>query len=136
MAKSNKFDLSNLDAAAGSNEGADVELLHPATLEKTGIVIRVMGKDGDVYRKIIGNQNRKRIEAARKSRKLEIDADKLDADVVSLLADCTISWSGVVLDGKPLECTPENAKMVYTRFAWIREQIDIAVNDRANFMKG
>jgi hypothetical protein len=113
-----------------------VELLHPATMEKLGITIRVMGKDSDRFKEISNKQNRARMAKAQKSRKLEIDPDELDDAVVNLLAACTLSWDGMILEGESLDFTKDNAVMVYSRFPWIREQVDIAINDRANFMKG
>lgn len=130
------FDLNSLDVVAGANEGADIALVHPVTLEKLSIKIKVAGKDSDLFKKIVNKQNRARLSKAKKSRSLDIDPDELEADTISILSACTLSWEGMELDGKPLEFSTQNAQMVYTRFPWIREQIDVAVNDRANFMKG
>ena len=134
--KINRVDLSSLDLVAGSNDGADVDLYHPSTLDALGITVRVVGKDSDIYRAESNAIQRKNIAQMKKSRKIDLDLDEMEDAATSILASCTVSWVGVELDGKELECTRDNAMMVYERFPWIREQIDVAINDRANFMKG
>ena len=54
---------------------------------------------------------------------------------MSLLAKCTTDWAGIVVEGETLDCTYENAVKLYGRFAWIMEQVDEFVADRANFTK-
>jgi len=40
----------------------------------------------------------------------------------------------VTVDGKELACNKDNAAALYERFPWIKEQVDTAVGDRANFI--
>ena len=61
--------------------------------------------------------------------------EEVEQDGLELLAKCTRSWSGVVIDGKDVEFSHSNALMVYERFPWIKEQVDTAIGDRANFIK-
>ena len=62
-------------------------------------------------------------------------SEEFEAETIDILAKCTLSWEKVVLEGKELPCTYENAKTVYTNFIWLREQVDAFINDRANFLE-
>ena len=60
---------------------------------------------------------------------------EIENDTIELLAAVTAGWRGdFVLDGTPLPYTEHNAQQLYRRFAWIREQVDQAVGNRANFL--
>jgi hypothetical protein len=41
----------------------------------------------------------------------------------------------ITMDKKELEFSVDNAIALYERFPWIKEQVDIAIGDRANFIK-
>jgi len=135
--KKSAFDLSELDTTKISNEGFDVELYHPATNVGLGIVIRVLGRDSDEFRKVSNAQIKRRTERFNRGgfRQPAITPEELEQNTIEILAACTVGWSGVVVDGKEIPFSKDNAKMLYTRFPWIREQIDAAIGDRANFMR-
>lgn len=131
------MDLSSLDVAKASNEGFDVRLFHPVTNVELDSVIRVLGRDSDKFKAVQAEQNRKRI--ARMSRGGMIrpgvlSLQELDSDTIDLLAACTVSWTNVSENGKAIEFSAENAKTLYRKYSWIREQVEAGVNDRANFM--
>lgn len=134
--KLKKNDLANLDLVAASNDGYDVELLHPISGEKAGITITVTGRDGDAFKKARNKQYRERLAKAQKSKKPSIDPETIEDQSIALMVAATVSWKGMELNGEALECTPENVTKVYKNYPWICEQIDTAVNDRALFMKG
>jgi len=140
-----KFDLSNLDTVKGSNSGFDVELYNPATNEDTGIVITVLGKDSDRFQEISKKQNKKRMDRMSKTgfRSGKIappSQEEIEDNGLDLLAECTTGWRSqdgntIPLDKKDVPFSVEAAKALYTRFPWIREQVDTAIGDRANFIK-
>ncbi len=70
--------------------------------------------------------------------RVTMTADELDAELAETLIAATKSWNLISLDGKALnvELTPITARTVYTdaRFAWIREQVSEALDDRATFL--
>lgn len=135
--KKGVIDLANIDTVKGANEGFDVQIYHPATNEDLGIVITVIGKDSDEFQKITREQTKRRMQKATKGgfRNVTIPVEELEEDSLKLLAACTKGWSGVVFDKKPVEFSKENAMMIYEKFPWIREQVDTAIGDRANFIK-
>lgn len=67
-----------------------------------------------------------------------VTADEIEAERAETLIAATKTWNLISLDGKPLnvELTPVTARTVYTdaRFAWIREQVNEALDDRATFL--
>lgn len=130
------IDLSSIDTVKGANGGFAVPICHPGTSEELGIAITVLGKDSDEFQKISRQQSKKRMDRMSKGgfRNQAISPEEIEQDSLNLLAACTKSWTGVVLEGQPLPCTKENAIMLYERFPWIKEQVDQAIGDRANFI--
>ena len=118
--------------------------------------ILVMGRDSDEFQAIFREVTSKRLESAtdsvrggsgvrgmQKIMNKAIDAmiDDPSEGGALVLAKCTLGWEGSAKPGclaldedEFLECTEENALRVYTDFAWIREQVDAFMNDRANFL--
>lgn len=135
--KKKSVDLSSIDTVKGSNEGFDVRIYHPGTNEDLDIVINILGKDSDEFQKVSRAQNKKRMAKMTKGgfRNTAVPVEEIEQDSIQLLAACTKSWSGIVVDGKPVEFSQDNAVMIYERFPWIKEQVDVAMGDRANFIK-
>ncbi len=131
------IDLANLDTVKGANEGFSVSIYHPGTNDDLGIKITVLGKDADEFIKLSRAQLKKRRDKLVKSGfRSDIPIEEIEQDDTRLLAAMTKAWEGVIIDGKPVECNTENAIMVYERWPWIREQVNVAIGDRANFIKG
>ncbi len=139
MTKGTVVDLAAIDTVKGANEGFDVQIFHPGTNVDLGIVINVLGKDSDEFQRVSRAQSKKRMAKLTKGgfrpQNMTPPPEELEADGIALLAACTKAWSGVVVEGKALDCTTDNAAMVYERFPWIKEQVDAAIGDRANFIK-
>ncbi len=137
--KKGTVDLAAIDTVKGANEGFDVQIYHPGTNEDLGISITVLGKDSDEFQKISRAQSKKRMAKLSKGgfrNTTQIPIEEIEQDGIELLAACTKGWAGVVIDGKPVSFSQAEAVNLYTRFPWIREQVDTAIGDRANFIKG
>jgi hypothetical protein len=139
MTKAKVIDLAAIDTVKGSNEGFDVKIYHPGTMVDLGIIINVLGKDSDEFQRISRAQSKKRMAKMTKGgfrvQNMTPPPEEIEADGIELLAKCTRSWSGVVIDNAEIEFSYDNALMIYERFPWIKEQVDAAVGDRANFIK-
>ena len=139
MTKAKVIDLAAIDTVKGSNEGFDVKIYHPGTMVNLGIIINVLGKDSDEFQKISRAQSKKRMAKMTKGgfrvQNMTPPPEEIEADGLELLAKCTKHWSGVVIDSKEIEFSYDNVLMIYERFPWIKEQIDTAIGDRANFIK-
>lgn len=125
------MDLKTLDITSPANEGVWMDIEHPITGEVLDIKIKVAGIDSNIYRKKLREQQNKRIRKGFKN----ITAEELEAEAIELLVACTLDWKGVEYEGQELECNPENIRKIYKEFPWIREQVDLFINDRANFLK-
>jgi len=132
------IDLTTIDTVKGSNEGFDVKIFHPGTLVDLDIVISVLGKDSDEFQKISRAQSKRRLTKVSKGgfrTNTPVSVEEIEQDGIELLAACTTGWKGIVIEGKEIPFSKENAVDLYARFPWIKEQVDTAIGDRANFIK-
>lgn len=141
MTKSKVLDLSTLDTTTACNAGAKVELRHPSTNEPLGIYINVLGRDSDVFKEYIRQSinDTLRRSALAKKRGRDVDVPTVEtqeAETIDLLTVCTTGWEGIVMKGEALAFNVANVKRVYTEMAWVRNQINEAIGDLENFMKG
>ena len=125
------FDLASLDTSSASERGASLDVLHPTTGEKLGIAITLAGADSPTYVQAQRAMVNRRIRARGK----QVTAEQVEDDAVDLIASCVLGWSGVLVDGKALECTKANAKELLARFPWIKEQCSEFMGERANFLR-
>ena len=124
------FDLAKLDTAKVAKEGAELRVAHPTTGEDLGIIITLIGTDSKTFRDI----SKSRATASLKKKTREIDLDQNESDAVDLLAKCTKAWSGITENGKEVAFSYDNAVQLYTKYLWLREQIDRFMADRSNFL--
>ena len=124
------FDLAKLDTAKVAEEGAELRVAHPTTGEDLGITITLIGTDSKTFRDI----SKSRATASLKKKTREIDLDQNESDAVELLAKCTKGWTGITENGKEVAFSFDNAVQLYTKYLWLREQIDRFMADRSNFL--
>jgi hypothetical protein len=120
--------------------GATITLRHPVSGEplvddkNVPVTIDIVGVDSPQFqtrRRSIAN---KRLTAAG-NRKSRMTAEDLEVEAIGTLVSCVTGWSSnLELGGRPLEYSRTNARELLTRLAWVREQIDEAIADRANFL--
>jgi hypothetical protein len=126
------FDLNDLSGLSDAQEaGIDVSITHPKTGEPLGMVVNVSGPDSKKQAKARTAVLNDRVE--KKIRK--ITAGRLTEEANSMVANSINSWSGCVIESKTIEYTVDNAVMVFTRWPFIREQVQSVSDDRANFIK-
>lgn len=124
------FDLATLDTSKVAEEGAELCVAHPTTGEDLGIKITLIGTDSKTFRDI----SKSRATASLKKKTREIDLDQNESDAVELLAKCTKGWTGITENGKEVAFSYDNAVQLYTKYLWLREQIDRFMADRSNFL--
>lgn len=126
------FDLASLPSRSSAEVGFEVRITDPKTGEKTGMRIRVLGADSDAYQRKVREIRKRMLEQLRTQNRTELSAEEeRDVDVETLV-EVTTSWNAQ-LNGQPLECTPANVRMVYTEWPCIREEVRLAIHNRANF---
>lgn len=128
------MDLGKLDLNKSANEGAWITLKHPATGEELSGRIKVIGKDSTKFIQMNEEFRRKTLEDMKSNKTMAQKMESAQEQSDAILVACTIDWDGMVLDGEDLPFNESNVKMIYQRFTWIKEQVDIAIADRANFL--
>ena len=126
------FDFATRDCATRAEQGAELEVTDPLTGESVGGFITLAGADSSTYRHVSNMLVRRRLKNGGRA---VLDPDKLREESIEILAACTLSWKGVIVEGKSLPCTRENAVMLYTRFPWLKEQAEAFVADRASYFR-
>lgn len=133
------MDLSTFDVTPSANEGAVMQLRHPTTgepLEEGGepITITLLGTDSDTFLRVNDAAINRRLKAP--NRALVVTAEEQRATQIELLVACTLDWKHVGTKESPdLPYSKANAKLVYSKLKWVRDQVDVFVVDRSNFMK-
>jgi len=131
----NGLDLAALDTKKGAEEGFQLELRHPTTKKPLGIWIHVLGSDSDAYRAHMDEVERQISKAVIDERRTDFTHEEKQAREIEHLIAVTRGWSdNITLDGAKLSFSQDAARKLYARFRWIREQLDKAVHDRANFL--
>lgn len=134
------MDLSKFNMEVIAERGATLELETPTgepLLQDDGetpVTITLLGQDSKVWRNKNREFSNKRIQDMAKKRSRKMDYMVSDEDAAEMMAACTVSWDGIVDDGEEIECTQKNAYELYLKYAWIREQCDVFIGDRANFL--
>jgi hypothetical protein len=127
------MDLADFDLSAHADMGAEMTLLHPTHKP----VIAFTGTDDlPVTFQIIGMQSKDVQAVARK-----IDRKKMSGTVdderergLDMMIAVTRGWSGnLEFEGKALPFTDANARMLYSKFDWITEQVVNFAKEPANF---
>jgi len=133
------MDLSTLDAATE----AAMQLRHPGTNvvlkqdDGRPITITLAGVDSERYRKAQRALTNQRLKmGGRRGGAGTLTAEELESAGLETLVACTVAWDGIILDGQALECNPANARTLYARLPWVRDQADEFMGERANFLTG
>lgn len=134
------FDLDTLDTTDAAETGERMEVAHPtsgATLMNgsTAIALILAGQDSDRYRVADRKISNKRLASSRNGQRMTLTAESIEADNLQRLVSCTIGWEGIAWGGEEKECTPENVRICYERWPFMREQAEAFIGDRSNFLK-
>ncbi len=129
------LDLASLDTAALCEQGAELELTHPATGAPLGVYLTLAGVDSKTWRKATAALAEKRL-----GKRGKVSAEEVQAGGIEILAHCTLSWrSGVDpivrIGGEETPCNVDNARALYGRFPWIFEQADRFASDRGSYLR-
>tara|TARA_R110000764_G_scaffold28566_3_gene67282 strand:+ start:77 stop:478 length:402 start_codon:yes stop_codon:yes gene_type:complete len=131
------MDLAQFDLKEAANSGISVDLAHPITGETLedekgkSISIKILGRDSAKWQQA---QKRNTAKNANKYRNGKVPDAEVERQVRDLLAECTVSWSGIIYNEEVLKCSKENALMIYEKRSWIAEQMLEAAADRANYI--
>lgn len=129
------MDLNDLDPSTGP---ATMRLVHPSTgveLDHEGkpIVLYVLGPDTDKMQRIERAIQAKRLKAAQRNGRLNLQVEEIEAETIERLATSITGWDNISVDGEALPYSHENARTLM-RKPWMRDQVDEFYRDRGNFL--
>jgi hypothetical protein len=126
------LDISKLGTVSASDNGADMDLLNPFNLEKTGAMFHLLGFDSPSVVQAGREYNRGLMRSP-----LRKEAEEADHNRKIVLALASLrGWSNFCFGSeKPIEYSPQKAKEILENpdFFWISEQIYYFASTRANF---
>jgi hypothetical protein len=138
VTKKNSTGLDSVGAPAETNY---IYIYHPTTGEvlyddeNNAMWIEVYGMDSKHYKNVQQQQTDRRIQQAQRTgSRATVTAQQQEAMNLELMAKCTSRWNIQLDDGKP-ECAEKNAKGVYERFPWLRDQVWDFIHSRQAFLK-
>lgn len=143
MTKS-KFSQFDIASIKKPDETADMTLLNPYEEvptplmldDDTPMTITVYGHDSAHYRQAQRDIKNKALADAQKKKKVDATTiEKIEESALNLVSKCIKSWNIRLGDEQP-DCTPENIVKIFTEYPWMKDQVDIFMHDRANFLKG
>lgn len=131
------MDLSELSTKEAADDGSVLELRGPTGApvmqdDDRPVTITLLGADSDVLTRVANQQTNRYL---RDRGAASMTAEGAIANRIEYLAAATVAWSGIKVDGEILECGRDEAKKLYRRFPFIRDQVSAFVDDRANFLK-
>ena len=129
------MDFAHLDTADLANEGAVMPVHGPdgqPVLQDDGspVTLTLLGDDSDLLVKFDRITTNAHLRGSQ-----TITAELAEAKQINRLARACVGWAGVILDGEPLKHSEDNAKALFKRFRWLRQQAAMFISDRANFLK-
>lgn len=134
------IDLAEFDVRSAAEQGAAMEIHSPVTGEVLRhddgrpFTITVLGRDSERFLKLARAQSDRRIQATLRTRQPAATVS-VERDDIELLVNATTGWD-MVLGGEVPKFSAEKCREVYTKYPFLREQVDAFVGNRANFLKG
>lgn len=133
---SDAFDLASFDSAIEAQEGGlEVEIRGPdgKQLGPNGWRIRIAGPDSKRFRDASAAITQERIDS---ENAIELTAEDIQKNAVRILAKCTLGWTPIIMGGKEIECTEANARKIYEKYSFVREQLERKAGNRRAFFRG
>ena len=128
--------IAEFDSKTLSESGVECKLIHPRTGLPSGAAVVVHGLDSERFRTAIAEQARKINDLRAEAAGAEVDDEAKKAFGLSLLASCTSGFVNLADEnGEPLQYSHAAAVDFYARSPSAREQVDVFLMNRANFLK-
>lgn len=123
------MDLTNIEV----KDQATLDIKHPLTGElllddkENPMTITVYGSETATYKKRVFELRRKMVE------KQDTTFEGSEDFAMEMLVAVTANWS-IQMDGKHPSCTPKAVLQLYEAQPWIRDQVDLFVHEKRNFL--
>ena len=134
------FDLATLDIKSAAESAHEFELTHVVTGAPLGVFISVVGDDSQAVRELsiksLHKMQRSKAKAEKVGKPFEFTLDEIEAANADSATARVVAWRNVVLNGETLEFSEDNARMVFTKYPWIGDQVVSESKELGNFVKG
>ena len=122
------LDLEKTNIAEAAEAGVEFELMLPKSNTPTGAFVKVRGEESEVVRNYVRkriNEAQARAAMLRKRGKDEegMTMEEAEESLTDAATVRVISWRGIAEGGKEVPFTSENAKRIFMKHPWIRDQI-------------
>jgi len=102
----------------------------------TDVKIFLTSRETGEAKRLVQRNTEKRISMLALGKKVKPNYTEMDEDALEVTCACIVGWEGLVENGEPVPCTPENKRRFMTgEFAWIREAVEETLGDREVFFK-
>lgn len=113
-----------------AGQGFELQLVDD-TGAKIDWFVKVVGADSDAYQAALRDIQRRNIDVINRTRKVAFEPEQQEESALELAVSATIGWRG---EDAIAPFSAAEARRIYAEYPQIREQVDRAVNDRANFL--
>ena len=133
------MDLSQLSVDP-NNQTAELEVLHPISNapitdeEGKKVIIILHGPDSKAQKDIIRKNKNEALSKAYKKKKMNMTAEQIESRGLELTIAATADWKHLAFEGEEPKCNPKNAREIYNKLPWLREQVEEFIRDRSNFL--
>lgn len=132
------FDLDKFEQEVAFNfeEAFDLEILHPVTGEKTGLVVQVASYRSERVKRVQRRLGNAAIREGKKNPKKVGTVEEIEERTNEIVAAAIVGWN-MTKGSDPVPCTPEKIIEIVSdpRYFFIAEQVDKAADEDANFTK-
>lgn len=134
------MDLDSFDTTSSADAGVKMNLSHPESgndlRQDDGkpITITLAGQDSKRLKAADQTTADKRLARMSSGKRFTMTSEGMEGEALDRLVVATLAWDGIKVGGEAMPFTPDNARKLYQRFPWIREQAEAFVNNRSNFI--
>ncbi|MEH3108895.1 MAG: hypothetical protein PGN22_02190 [Agrobacterium cavarae] len=132
------FDIDQFekDSAFNFEEAFELDILHPVSGEKTGLVVQVASYRSERVKRVQRKLGNAAIREGKKNPKKVGTVEEIEDRTNEIVAASIVGWN-MTRKGDEVPCTPDEIIKVISdpRYFFIAEQVDKAADEDANFTK-
>src|ERR1041384_2231220 len=130
------FDLDKFEQEVSFNfeEAFDLEILHPTSGEKTGLIVQVVSYRSERVKRVQRKLGNAAIREGKKNPKKVGTVEEIEERKNEIFAAAIVGWN-MTKSGQPVPSTPDEIIKIVSdpRYFFIAEQVDKAADEDANF---
>lgn len=128
------FDISGFEDV----QSAELAIKDPNTGAPTPLVLTLAGPEHPARKRDDFARARRMRQDLMKTGKVQLaDPEEEEADATDKIADYTLGWRGLVINGQAVEYSRAAAVALYSdpKCRWLRDQVKAALDERERFIK-